>query len=111
MIRCLSFHAAYRCRHAGACCRAGWTIPFAEAEAAVRRAEQAAVVWGGLAPADRARLLRSFAGLIDRDLEVLAQLEVAEAFGVKPATVRRWDAWLAASGVAGLLGERKGPKR
>lgn len=25
---CLSFHAAYRCRHSGACCRAGWTIPF-----------------------------------------------------------------------------------
>jgi Fe-S-cluster containining protein len=24
----LSFHAAYRCRHSGACCRAGWTIPF-----------------------------------------------------------------------------------
>jgi len=26
--KCLSFHAAYRCRHSGACCRAGWTIPF-----------------------------------------------------------------------------------
>jgi Fe-S-cluster containining protein len=26
--KCLSFHAPYRCRHAGACCRAGWTIPF-----------------------------------------------------------------------------------
>ena len=25
---CLSFHAAYRCRQSGACCRAGWTIPF-----------------------------------------------------------------------------------
>jgi Fe-S-cluster containining protein len=34
MIRCLSFHAAYRCRHTGACCRAGWTIPFDETEAA-----------------------------------------------------------------------------
>ncbi len=34
MIRCLSFHAAYRCRHAGACCHAGWTIPFSETEAA-----------------------------------------------------------------------------
>jgi Fe-S-cluster containining protein len=29
---CLSFHAAYRCRHSGACCRAGWTIPFDHAE-------------------------------------------------------------------------------
>src|SRR5262245_17046280 len=25
---CLSFHAAYRCRHSGACCRASWSIPF-----------------------------------------------------------------------------------
>jgi Fe-S-cluster containining protein len=25
---CLSFHAPYRCRQSGACCRAGWTIPF-----------------------------------------------------------------------------------
>ncbi len=51
----------------------------AEAESAVRRAEQAAVVWGGLSPADRARLLRAFAALVDRDAEALAQLEVAEA--------------------------------
>ena len=28
MITCLSFHAAYRCRQSGACCRAGWAIPF-----------------------------------------------------------------------------------
>jgi Fe-S-cluster containining protein len=26
--KCLSFHSAYRCRHSGACCRAGWTISF-----------------------------------------------------------------------------------
>ena len=30
--KCLSFHAAYRCRHSGACCRAGWTIPFDHGE-------------------------------------------------------------------------------
>jgi hypothetical protein len=24
--RCLSFHAAYRCRHSGECCRAGWDV-------------------------------------------------------------------------------------
>jgi acyl-CoA reductase-like NAD-dependent aldehyde dehydrogenase len=54
-------------------------IAVAEAEWAVRQAEEAAVVWGGLAPADRARLLRSFAALVDRDGEQLAQLEVAEA--------------------------------
>jgi len=28
----LSFHAPYRCRHSGACCRAGWTIPFDHGE-------------------------------------------------------------------------------
>ena len=32
MATCLSFHAAYRCRQSGACCRAGWTIPFDAAE-------------------------------------------------------------------------------
>lgn len=32
MTRCLSFHAAYQCRHAGACCRAGWTVPFDHGE-------------------------------------------------------------------------------
>jgi Fe-S-cluster containining protein len=26
-IRCLAFHAAWRCRHSGACCQAGWSIP------------------------------------------------------------------------------------
>jgi Fe-S-cluster containining protein len=30
----LSFHAAYACRHSGACCRAGWPIPFDPDEAA-----------------------------------------------------------------------------
>ena len=28
VVTCLSFHAAYRCRQSGACCRAGWTVPF-----------------------------------------------------------------------------------
>ncbi|HTM25044.1 MAG TPA: YkgJ family cysteine cluster protein [Vicinamibacterales bacterium] len=37
MIRCLSFHAPYRCRHAGACCRAGWTIAFDPVEYARAR--------------------------------------------------------------------------
>jgi Fe-S-cluster containining protein len=31
---CLSFHAGYGCRRSGACCRAGWAIPFDPAEAA-----------------------------------------------------------------------------
>lgn len=32
MAKCLSFHAAYQCRRSGACCSAGWTIPFDAAE-------------------------------------------------------------------------------
>ena len=36
MIRCLDFHASYRCRHAGACCRAGWPIPFEDGTVAAR---------------------------------------------------------------------------
>ena len=32
MARCLSFHAAYRCHRSGACCSAGWTIPFDKEE-------------------------------------------------------------------------------
>jgi len=38
MIRCLSFHASYRCRHAGACCRAAWPIPFEDGTVAARDA-------------------------------------------------------------------------
>ena len=44
-------------------------------------------------------------------IKAATQLQVAEAFAVKPATVRRWDAQHADAGVAGLLSERKGPKR
>nr|WP_325498189.1 helix-turn-helix domain-containing protein [Mycobacterium sp.] len=43
-------------------------------------------------------------------IKAATQLEVAEAFAVKPATVRRWEAQYADAGVAGLLPERKGPK-
>ena len=28
MAKCLSFHAPYGCRRSGACCKAGWRIPF-----------------------------------------------------------------------------------
>jgi Fe-S-cluster containining protein len=34
MAYCLNFHAGYRCRHSGECCRAGWPIPFDREEAA-----------------------------------------------------------------------------
>ncbi len=36
MAWCLDFHASYRCRHTGACCRAGWTIPFEDGTVAAR---------------------------------------------------------------------------
>ena len=47
--KCLSFHASYRCRHAGACCRAGWAIPFDASEQEAVRALHLAV--GSFAPA------------------------------------------------------------
>src|SRR5258708_13212629 len=43
-------------------------------------------------------------------LNAAPQKEVAAAFGVYPVTVWRWDKALAAGGVAGLIGERKGPR-
>ena len=54
---------------------------------------------------------RRFAAVSLMRIKAATQLEVAEAFAVKPASVRRWETWLTDSGVAGLLGERKGPKR
>ncbi len=54
---------------------------------------------------------RRFAAVSLVRIKAATQVEVAEAFAVKPATVRRWDAQLSNAGVAGLLGERKGPKR
>jgi transposase-like protein len=39
-----------------------------------------------------------------------SQGQVAEAFGVDPATIWRWDQALAAEGVAGLVPARRGPK-
>jgi Fe-S-cluster containining protein len=45
----LSIHAEYRCRHSGACCRAGWTIPFDRREHEGVRALQLSV--GSFMPA------------------------------------------------------------
>jgi Fe-S-cluster containining protein len=44
-ILCLSFHAGYRCRHSGACCTSGWTIPV---EPPLRRRLDAALAAGTL---------------------------------------------------------------
>jgi prepilin-type processing-associated H-X9-DG protein len=54
---------------------------------------------------------RRFAAVSLVRIKAATQLQVAEAFAVKPATLRRWDARLTEAGVAGLFAERKGPKR
>ncbi len=43
-------------------------------------------------------------------LRAAQQGQVAEAFGVDPATIWRWDQALACGGVAGLVPVRRGPK-
>jgi Transposase protein/Helix-turn-helix domain len=43
-------------------------------------------------------------------LQAASQGQVAEAFGVDPATIWRWDQALASGGVAGLVPARPGPK-
>ncbi|MGW8332571.1 aldehyde dehydrogenase family protein [Streptomyces sp. NPDC055897] len=51
----------------------------ADVDAAVVRARAAQDGWAAAAPADRARLLRRFAAVVDEHIEELAQLEVREA--------------------------------
>ncbi|NWF28491.1 aldehyde dehydrogenase [Streptomyces sp. PKU-EA00015] len=51
----------------------------AEVDAAVARAAAAQRQWAAAAPADRARLLRRFAAVVDDHVEELARLEVLEA--------------------------------
>ncbi|MFE7586295.1 aldehyde dehydrogenase family protein [Streptomyces gardneri] len=58
------------------------TVPAAtpaDIDAAVARATAAQRGWAAAAPADRARLLRRFAAVVDEHVEELAHLEVAEA--------------------------------
>jgi prepilin-type processing-associated H-X9-DG protein len=54
---------------------------------------------------------RRFAAVSLMRIKAATQLEVAAAFAVKPATLRRWETRLTDAGLAGLLAERKGPKR
>ncbi|MFF7814837.1 aldehyde dehydrogenase family protein [Streptomyces sp. NPDC007945] len=51
----------------------------ADVDAAVARAAAAQTAWAAAAPADRARLLRRFAAVVDAHTEELALLEVREA--------------------------------
>ncbi|MFJ5078292.1 aldehyde dehydrogenase family protein [Streptomyces sp. NPDC088553] len=58
------------------------TVPAAtpaDVDAAVARAATAQRGWAAAAPADRARLLRRFAAVVDDHVEELARLEVTEA--------------------------------
>ncbi|MFF5026593.1 aldehyde dehydrogenase family protein [Streptomyces collinus] len=58
------------------------TVPAAGAadvDAAVARAARVQPAWAALAPADRARLLRRYADVVDAHLDELAGLEVREA--------------------------------
>ncbi|MEL3946098.1 MULTISPECIES: aldehyde dehydrogenase family protein [Streptomyces] len=69
------------------------TVPAAtvqDVDAAVARAAAAQVKWAAAAPADRARLLRRFAAVIDGHIEELARLEVREAGHVIGNA--RWEA-------------------
>jgi acyl-CoA reductase-like NAD-dependent aldehyde dehydrogenase len=61
-----------------------------ETERAIARAGAAAVGWARLSPADRGRLLHSFAAEVDSFREELALLEVAEAG--HPIGAARWEA-------------------
>lgn len=54
---------------------------------------------------------RRFAAVSLTRIKVATQLQVAAAFTVHPATLRRWETRCGDVGVAGLLTERKGPKR
>jgi acyl-CoA reductase-like NAD-dependent aldehyde dehydrogenase len=61
-----------------------------ETDEAIARAAAAAAAWRAVAPGDRARLLRSFAALVDSAVEELAALEVAGSG--HPIGAARWEA-------------------
>ena len=54
---------------------------------------------------------RRLAAVQLQKLKAATQAQVAEAFGVIPVSVWRWERALAAGGVAGLVPDRKGPRR
>ncbi|MFJ4618686.1 aldehyde dehydrogenase family protein [Streptomyces sp. NPDC088812] len=90
------------------------TVPAAGAadvDRAVARAGAAQTVWAAAAPADRARLLRRFADVVDAHVEELALLEVREAGHLLGNA--RWEAGNArdlllysAGGIERLLGRQ-----
>jgi acyl-CoA reductase-like NAD-dependent aldehyde dehydrogenase len=69
------------------------TVPLADVagtDAAVARARRAFGSWRQVAPADRGRLLRRFADVVDAHVEELARLEVRNAG--HPISNARWEA-------------------
>jgi len=50
-----------------------------QTDLAIARSVKAAAGWRAVTPADRARLLRRFAAVVDSHIEELAQLEVANS--------------------------------
>jgi acyl-CoA reductase-like NAD-dependent aldehyde dehydrogenase len=61
-----------------------------ETDAAIARAASAQRAWAAVAPADRARMLRSFAAAVDGAVEELAEIEVRNSG--HPVTQARWEA-------------------
>jgi acyl-CoA reductase-like NAD-dependent aldehyde dehydrogenase len=61
-----------------------------ETDEAIARAAAASAAWRAVSPGDRARLLRSFAALVDSAVEELAALEVAGSG--HPIGAARWEA-------------------
>jgi len=66
------------------------SVSVAETDAAIRRARKAFERWRAVAPADRARLLRRFADVVDAAVGELAALEVRNAGHT--ITNARWEA-------------------
>ncbi|MDJ0339486.1 aldehyde dehydrogenase family protein [Cryobacterium sp. PH31-O1] len=61
-----------------------------ETDEAIARAVVAQNAWAGVAPADKARVLRRFAEVVDTDRENLARIEVRNSG--HPITQARWEA-------------------
>jgi acyl-CoA reductase-like NAD-dependent aldehyde dehydrogenase len=61
-----------------------------QADEAIAAAAAAQVAWRGVAPGDRARLLRSFAAVVEHHIDELADLEVAGSG--HPIGQARWEA-------------------
>ena len=55
------------------------SLTLEETDAAIERSQEAFASWRAVAPGERARLLRSFAAVVDAHIEELAQLEVSNS--------------------------------